>query len=58
VVLIVYVAIVFAAWWSFGRPNPMGLGYLSKGIEIVLVLALVAHAWTRLAQPRPLARAT
>ncbi len=44
-VMIVYVAATFVGWWEFGRPNPMGLGYLSKGIEVLLVVALVAHAW-------------
>src|SRR5690348_9638065 len=37
---ILYVAAVFLAWLNFGAPNPNGLGYLSKAIEIVLVLAL------------------
>jgi hypothetical protein len=56
VVLIVYVAAIFVAWWSFGRPNPMGLGYLSKTIEIVLLIALVGRVWTVFARPRPVAR--
>lgn len=43
--LIAYVAVVFLAWAEFGAPNPMGLGYLSKGTEIVLVVALLAHLW-------------
>jgi hypothetical protein len=43
--LIVYVAVVFLGWVEFGRPNPMGLGYLSKGTEIVLLLALAVHVW-------------
>jgi hypothetical protein len=42
VVLILYAATTFTAWWIFGRPNPMNLGYLSKGIEIVLIVALIA----------------
>lgn len=42
VVMIVYAAAAFAAWLIFGRPNPMGLGYLSKGIEIVLIISLLA----------------
>src|SRR5262249_38524508 len=42
--LMVYVVVVFLAWWSFGRPNPMGLGYLSKSIEILLFIALAVHA--------------
>ncbi len=48
VVMIVYAAATFTAWWAFGRPNPMGLGYLSKGIEIVLIIALVTDIWTLL----------
>lgn len=51
VAMIVYVAVVFAAWLEIGRPNPMGLGYLSKAIEVLLVLALLAHLW-RLAGER------
>ncbi len=48
VVMIGYAATTFAAWWAFGRPNPMGLGYLSKGIEIVLIVALLTHIWSLL----------
>ena len=43
--LVVYTAVVFLAWWQFGRPNPMGLGVLSKTIEVVLVLTLLVHIW-------------
>lgn len=46
VVLVLYVAVVFLGWLDMGRPNPMGLGYTSKGIELVLVVALVAHIWS------------
>jgi hypothetical protein len=45
VVMIVYAAATFTAWWMLGRPNPMGLGYLSKGIEIVLIIALIVDIW-------------
>jgi hypothetical protein len=45
VVFILYVATVFLAWLNFGAPNPRGLGYLSKSIEVLLVLALLAHLW-------------
>ncbi len=45
VVMIGYAASTFVAWWIFGRPNPMGLGYLSKGIEIVLIIALIVDIW-------------
>jgi hypothetical protein len=44
-VLIVYVATAFLAWLEFGAPNPRGLGYLSKTLEILLVIALLAHSW-------------
>ena len=44
--MIVYVVVVFLAWAEFGAPNPMGLGYLSKGTEVLLVVALLAHWWT------------
>ena len=54
VALIVYAAAAFGAWLLFGRPNPMGLGYLSKGIEIVLVITLIADIWSIL-RPRGLA---
>lgn len=48
VVLIGYEATTFAGWWLFGRPNPMNLGYLSKSIEIILIVALVAGIWLAL----------
>ncbi len=43
VVIIGYEAFTFVCWWLFGRPNPMELGYLSKGFEIIVVVAVVAH---------------
>lgn len=46
VVMIVYAATTFVAWWLFGRPNPMGLGYLSKGVEIALIIALLVDLWS------------
>jgi heme A synthase len=49
--LVVYTAVVFLAWWQFGRPNPMGLGVLSKTIEVVLVLALLVHIWLLTRKP-------
>jgi heme A synthase len=42
---IAYVALVFLGWVDFGAPNPLGLGYLSKGTEIVLLVVLCVHAW-------------
>ncbi len=55
VIMIVYAAVTFVAWWLFGRPNPMGLGYLSKSIEIVLIVALGVDIWgaLRLARAAP-----
>lgn len=47
-VMIGYEVVTFVAWWMFGRPNPRGLGYLSKGIEIVVVIALIVHLWSLL----------
>ena len=45
VLFILYVATVFTAWVKFGAPNPMGLGYLSKAIEILLIVLLVVQLW-------------
>ncbi len=42
IVLILYEASTFTAWMIYGRPNPMGLGFLSKGIEIINILILLA----------------
>jgi hypothetical protein len=42
---VVYVIVVFLAWVDMGRPNPQGLGFLSKCIELLLVIALLAHRW-------------
>lgn len=43
VLLIIWVVATFSGWVSYGAPNPRNLGYLSKGIEIVLVIVLLAH---------------
>jgi hypothetical protein len=52
---LVYVALVFAGWLRLGAPNPMGfLGYLSKFIELVLVLAVLARLWTTVTASRVL----
>ncbi len=51
VAMIVYAAATFGAWLMFGRPNPMGLGYLSKGIEIILIVALLVDIWMIRRQP-------
>ncbi len=44
--MIAYAAATFIGWWLFGRPNPMGLGYLSKGIEIALIVFLLVDLWS------------
>ncbi len=43
--MMIYAAVTFGAWVIYGRPNPMGLGYISKGIEIALIIVLLAHTW-------------
>ena len=52
VVFILYVATIFAGWLRVGGPNPQGLGYLSKTVEILLILALLSHLWMRVASTR------
>jgi hypothetical protein len=49
--MIIYAAATFVAWVMFGQPNPMGLGYLSKGIEVALIIALLVDIWTVRKQP-------
>lgn len=44
---ILYVMLAFLAWVDVGRPNPMGLGYLSKAVEIALFFALLVFAGAR-----------
>jgi hypothetical protein len=44
VALMGYAALSIVAWLEMGRPNPLGLGYLSKALEIGLILAAAAHA--------------
>jgi hypothetical protein len=44
VAFIIYTSLVILGWLDVGAPNPMGLGYLAKGIEIALIVALVVHA--------------
>ncbi|MCC6178402.1 MAG: hypothetical protein IT305_24110 [Chloroflexi bacterium] len=44
-VLIVYTALSIIGWAYIGMPNPRGLGYVAKGLEIALIAALAAHIW-------------
>jgi len=43
VALILYALVSIIGWVRIGGPNPQGLGYLSKGLEVALIVALVAH---------------
>jgi len=43
VALILYALVSIIGWIRIGGPNPQGLGYLSKGLEAALIVALVAH---------------
>ncbi len=45
VVIMLFEAATFGAWLSFGRPNPQGLGYLSKTVEVVNIIVLFVYAW-------------
>ncbi len=47
VVMIVYALLSIAGWIQIGMPNPQGLGYISKVLEIGLIIALVIHATGR-----------
>ena len=56
--MIVYAAAAFIAWFIIGRPNPMGLGYLSKSIEIILIIAASIDIWSVLRPRGRVAKAT
>jgi hypothetical protein len=45
VVLLVYTALSIVGWLQIGLPNPRGLGYLSKALELTLIVALAVHTW-------------
>jgi hypothetical protein len=44
-VIIVYALLSIAAWIQLRSPNPQGLGYLSKTLEVALIVALAVHGW-------------
>jgi hypothetical protein len=46
IVFICYSAASIIAWIAFGEPNPQGLGYLSKAIELILILLLIVDMLT------------
>jgi hypothetical protein len=41
--MIIFAALTILGWLDIGHPNPMGLGYLAKAIELVLIVVLFAH---------------
>lgn len=43
VVMIVYAALSIICWLMIGGPNPQGLGYISKALEVALIIALAVH---------------
>jgi hypothetical protein len=43
IVMIGYTALAIIGWFRVGKPNPQGLGHLSKGLEIALIAALLIH---------------
>lgn len=43
VLLMVYALATIFVWYYVGMPNPMNLGYVSKAIEVVLIVALLLH---------------
>ena len=44
VAFMIYTSLVILGWIDVGMPNPMNLGYLAKGIEIALIVALIIDA--------------
>lgn len=55
---ILFVALTFVGWLNAGAPNPRGLGYLSKALEFLLVVALLIHMGTRMVRAREPSPAT
>lgn len=53
--LVVFTALSIVGWLQINRPNPQGLGYLSKALELALIVALVIHTW-RTTRSGPTAR--
>jgi hypothetical protein len=45
-------------WLDIGRPNPMGLGLISKGIEVILIAAVILHASNQTEARQRVAQAT
>ena len=43
VILIIYTAYSVFGWVQIGSPNPQGLGYIAKVLEVLLIIALAIH---------------
>jgi len=43
IAMILYTLAIIGGWIYIGSPNPMSLGYISKAIELALVVALLVH---------------
>jgi len=54
VAILIVVAITLAGWFQLRRPNPMGLGTLARGIEVVLVVAVLLDLWWLFSRRRTL----
>jgi hypothetical protein len=57
VVFMMYTMLSIVGWVQIGMPNPEGLGYLSKALEIALLAALALHAWSIIRPDRPVSLA-
>ena len=44
--LLVYTLLSMVGWLQIGLPDPRGLGYLAKALELALIVALAVHAWS------------
>src|SRR4051812_37937213 len=52
-VFMAYTMLSIVGWVKLGMPNPEGLGYLSKALEIALIVALTIHVWSVIRPRRP-----
>ncbi len=43
IAMILYTLAIIGGWMYIGSPNPMSLGYISKAIELTLLVALLVH---------------
>ncbi|MFN8476030.1 MAG: hypothetical protein U0822_27900 [Anaerolineae bacterium] len=54
VLMILYGLATIGGWMMFNRPNPRGLGYVDKGLEVVLIILLIWHIWIIFREQRAL----